>query len=96
MRHFLNRRLGPLSVAVPGLTRRLQPPSASFDPVRGARASKRVAPLLGSAPIAKPLTAITAIAETKLNATPLAQREPVLLHEQTPLRRFLDMELRLW
>jgi hypothetical protein len=96
MRHFLLSELAqPLPVS--RLPDRLKTAGASLDAVRRPGAAERIAPLLGPAVGAETLTAIASAAETQLNPTPPAEREAILLRRQeTPCRRFLDMELRLW
>ncbi len=78
MRHFRARKLVPLSVAVAGLTSRLEATGAEVGPVGGARSTERLASADRPAVAAEPLPAITAGAEPKLKATVLAEREPVL------------------
>jgi hypothetical protein len=97
MRHFLNRRLGPQPVAVTSLSRRLQLARTPLHPVRGAGTSQRLATPDWATARTEALTTIATTAETKLNPTPLALGEAVLLNRhEAPVRRFLDMELRLW
>lgn len=97
MRHFLITRLGPQAIAVTSLPRGLQQASSPLHPVRGAGASQRLATPNRATARTQALAAIATTAETKLDPTPLALREPVLLNRQeAPVRRFLDMELRLW
>jgi hypothetical protein len=93
MRHFLRRDFGPQAVAVARLPHRLEAASSRLDPVRGGGAPKRLSPSHWPALTAQPLTLIAATAETQLNSTPLAAREPVFRRRQrAPCRRFLDME----
>jgi hypothetical protein len=96
MRHFLLSELvQPLPVS--RLPDRLKTASPGLDAVRGPRAAERIAALLGPAAGAEPLTAIASTAEPQLNPAPPAEREAIRLRRQeTPCRRFLDMELRLW
>ncbi len=93
MRHFPLREFGLQAIAVPGLSYRLEPACARLDPVRGSRATNRLTPPRRPALIAQALPPIATTADTKLNSTPLAAREPVLgRRQQAPCRRFLDME----
>jgi hypothetical protein len=83
-----------MAVAVARLSNRLKAARPRRDPVGGASAANRLAPLLRPASATQALAAIATTAETKLNSTPLAAREPVFRRRQeTPCRRFLDMEL---
>jgi hypothetical protein len=96
MRHFLLSELVP-PVSVSRLSGRLKPAGAGLDAVRRSGSAERITPLLWPASGAEPLPTIASAAETQLNPTPPAEREAVLLRRQeTPCRRFLDMELRLW
>src|ERR1044071_2957394 len=94
MRHFLCRLFVPEPVSVPRLPRGLQTPRSRLHSVSRSRSANRLSPPRGLALGAEPLPAITTDEETKLDSTPLAAREPVLRRRQeTPRRRFLDMEL---
>jgi hypothetical protein len=96
MRHFRSREFAP-AFAVPRLPYRVQPPSTELRLVTRPRSSNRVAPLLAGAVHAEPPAAITAPAESKLDAAPPAGEKPKKFRRQeAPCRRFLDMELRLW
>jgi len=96
MRHFRSREFAP-SLAVPCLPNRVQPPSTELRLVTRPCAPNRVAPLLAGAVRAEPPAAITARAESKLDAAPPAGDKPKKFRRQeAPCRRFLDMELRLW
>jgi hypothetical protein len=81
MRHFLLSELVP-PVPVSRLSDRLKTAGAGLDAVRRPSAAERIAPLLGPAVGAEPLAAIASTAETKLNSTPPAAREPVLGRRQ--------------
>ena len=97
MRHFLRSDLGPKPIAVPSLTCRLELSRPMLGPVRCAGSAHRLAPSRRAALSAEPLPPIATTAETKLNLTPLAEREPVLGRGQSaPCRRFLDMEREPW
>jgi hypothetical protein len=96
MRHFLLSELVQL-LPVSRLPDRLKTASSSLDAIRRSSAAERIAPLLRPAVGTEALAPIASAAETKLDPTPPAEREAILLRRQeTPCRRFLDMELRLW
>jgi hypothetical protein len=93
MRHFLVRELAPEAIAVPGLSHRLQASSPGLHPINGRRAAQRLVPAYWPTGRAETLAPIAAAADAKLNATPLAEGEPVLLgRHEAPCRRFLDTE----
>jgi hypothetical protein len=55
---------------------------------------QRLTPAYGPTRRAETLPPIATTAEAKLNSTPLAESEPVLLgRHEAPCRRFLDTEL---
>ncbi len=93
MRHFLRWELVPDPIAVPSLSRSLEPSGPRLHPVRCGCTTQGLTPADGFAFHAQPLSPIAATAETNLNPTPRAVVEPVLRRRQeTPCRRFLDME----
>jgi hypothetical protein len=96
MRHFLGSKLG-LSIAITGLSGRLQTPTARYDPVGGSRSPYRFPALLGAAAAAEAATSITSSAKPKLNTASPTNYDPEMLRRQrAPCRRILDMDLRPW
>ena len=94
MRHFLTQKFVPEAIPVPSLPHRLQPSRPWLDPVRGPRPPNRLTSPRGAALVAQTLPPIATTADSKLDSTPLATCEPVLgRRQETPCRRFLDMEL---
>ena len=94
MRHFLTKKFVPEAIPVPSLPCRLQPSIPRRDPICGSLAPDRLTSPRRAALVAQTLPPIATTADSKLDSTPLAEREPVLLRPQdTPCRRFLDMEL---
>lgn len=94
MRHNRLGELGPDAIAISSLAHRLKTPSSELHPISGGGATERLPPMLRPTLGAKALPAVTSAAKSKLNATPLAEREPVLCDlQETPCRQFLDMEL---
>lgn len=95
MRHFRRGRLG-LTIAVPGLPYRMQATRAKLPAVPLAGASNRVSSLRWRACGAEALPAVATGADPELGVTPAARCEPINLRRQPdPMRRFLDMELRI-
>jgi hypothetical protein len=78
MRHFLTQKFVPEAFPVPRLPHRLQSSRPRLDPVRGSRTTDRLTAPRRSALVAQTLTPIAATADSKLDSTPLADREPVL------------------
>lgn len=78
MRHFLIQELVPLPVAVAGLASGMQAMRSKLAPVGRRRAVERFSAPKRPAVTAEPLPTIAAAAETKLDATSLAEGEPVL------------------
>jgi hypothetical protein len=97
MRHYLRGEVGNEPIAIPRLPSGMQAPGAELAAVHHPGASERLPPPSATALGAERLAAIAAAAESKLNPTTPAAREPILLQcHETPWRRFLDMGLRPW
>ena len=93
MRHFLRNELVP-ALAVAGLACSLKASRPKTPAIQGGCPTERISTLRVLARLAEALTPVTTGAESKLDPTPLAESEPVLLwRHETPCRRFLDMEL---
>jgi hypothetical protein len=78
MRHFMTQKLVLEALSVSRLPHRLQSSRPRLDPVRGSRTTDRLTAPRRSALVAQPLTPIAATADSKLDSTSLADREPVL------------------
>lgn len=78
MRHFLRSELVP-TLAIAGLACGLKASRPETPAVQGRCPMERISPLHALAQLAEALTPVTTGAESKLNSTPLAGREPVRL-----------------
>jgi hypothetical protein len=77
MRHFVIGELVPQPVAVSGLPSGMEAMGSQLEPVGGGSAAEGLAPSDRAAIGAKPLPSVASAAETKLDSTALAEREPV-------------------
>ena len=66
-----------MSVAIPSLSRRLQPTSTRCDSIRRTSSSNRIASLRSRARRTEPAPSITALAQPQLNVTPPTNEDPI-------------------